>query len=71
MLFLVVVNAGIFDGKSNWTSTTSSPMITQEHVENNVAVRKMLIERGIVPENLPAAEDVKKVGRLASEEKKC
>ena len=45
--------------------------ITQEHVENNAAVRKMLTERGIVPENLPAAEDVKKVERrLASEEKK-
>ena len=44
--------------------------ITQEHVENNAAVRKMLTERGIVPENLPAAEDVKKVERrLASEPK--
>ena len=31
----------------------------------------MLVQRGIVPENLPAAEDIKKVGRrLASEEKK-
>ena len=45
--------------------------ITQEHVENNAAVRKMLTERGIIPENLPAVEDVKKVERrLASEEKK-
>ena len=45
--------------------------ITREHVDNNAAVRKMLTERGIVPENLPAAEDVKKVERrLASEEKK-
>lgn len=45
--------------------------ITKEHVENNAAVRKMLTERGIIPENLPAAEDVKKVERrLASEEKK-
>ncbi len=45
--------------------------ITREHVENNAAVRKMLTERGIVPENLPPAEDVKKVERrLASEEKK-
>ena len=44
--------------------------ITQEHVDNNSAVRKILIERGIVPENLPPAEDVKKVERrLASEEK--
>lgn len=45
--------------------------ITKEHVDNNSAVRKMLTERGIVPENLPPAEDVKKVERrLASEEKK-
>jgi len=45
--------------------------ITREHVENNAAVRKMLTERGIIPENLPPAEDVKKVERrLASEEKK-
>lgn len=45
--------------------------IAKEHIDNNAAVRKMLTERGIVPENLPAAEDVKKVERrLASEEKK-
>lgn len=45
--------------------------ITQEHVDNNAAVRKMLGERGIIPEDLPAAEDVKKVERrLATEEKK-
>ena len=45
--------------------------ITKEHIDNNAAVRKMLTERGIVPENLPAAEDVKKVERrLAGEEKK-
>ena len=45
--------------------------ITKEHIDNNAAVRKMLTERGIIPENLPAAEDVKKLERrLASEEKK-
>ena len=45
--------------------------ITREHIGNNAAVRKMLTERGIIPENLPPAEDVKKVERrLASEEKK-
>lgn len=45
--------------------------ITQEHVDNNAAVRKMLVERGIIPEALPPAEDVKKVERrLASDEKK-
>lgn len=45
--------------------------ITEEHVENNAAVRKMLIDRGIIPEELPPSEDVKKVERrLAKEEKK-
>ena len=48
------------------------PAITKEHVDNNQAVRKMLLARGIVPENLPPAEDVKKVERrLKSEEKKA
>lgn len=44
--------------------------ITTEHVQNNRTVRKMLGARGIRPENLPAAEDIKKVERkVASEEK--
>lgn len=44
--------------------------ITKEHVENNTAVRKMLVQRGIKPEALPPAEDVNKVKRrLATEEK--
>jgi len=46
--------------------------ISKEHIENNKAVRQMMIKRGITPENLPPAEDVKKVERrLASEEKKA
>ena len=44
--------------------------ITKEHVDNNTAVRQMLVERGIVPENLPPAEDVKKVERRLESEKK-
>lgn len=45
--------------------------ITNEHIENNLAVRKMLDDRGVKPEQLPPAEDIKKVGRrLDSEEKK-
>ena len=45
--------------------------ISNEHIENNIAVRKMLKERGVLPENLPVAEDVKKIKRqLESEEKK-
>lgn len=44
--------------------------ISKEHVDNNVAVRNMLLQRGIVPEQLPAGEDVKKVARrLKSKEK--
>lgn len=49
----------------------SEKAISQEHVTNNEAVRRTLLERGIRPEHLPAAEDVKKVERrLASEQKK-
>ena len=45
--------------------------IEKEHVDNNKAVRDMLLSRGIVPEQLPAGEDVKKVERrLPSDEKK-
>lgn len=45
--------------------------IEKEHVDNNTAVRNMLVDRGIYPEQLPAGEDVKKVERrLKSEEKK-
>jgi DNA-damage-inducible protein D len=45
--------------------------ISEEHIENNLAVRKILHERGIKPEALPAAEDVGKLKRkLESEEKK-
>jgi DNA-damage-inducible protein D len=44
--------------------------IEKEHVDNSLAVREMLTKRGIVPENLPPAEDVKKVQRrLEGEEK--
>jgi DNA-damage-inducible protein D len=44
--------------------------IENEHVDNNKAVRNMLLDRGIRPENLPAEEDIKKVERrLRSEEK--
>jgi len=45
--------------------------IEKEHIDNNLAVRKMLVQRGIIPENLPSAEDVKKVQRkLESEDKR-
>ena len=37
--------------------------ISEEHVDNNLAVRKMLLDRGVKPENLPPVEDVAKVKR--------
>jgi len=50
---------------------TGETGISTEHVENNAAVRKMLQERGVRPENLPPAEDIKKLGRkLNSDEMK-
>jgi len=45
--------------------------IEKEHIDNNLGVRKIMIERGLVPENLPPAEDVQKVERrLKTAEKK-
>ncbi|WP_297967911.1 DNA damage-inducible protein D [uncultured Anaerovibrio sp.] len=45
--------------------------ITIEHISNNKAVRGMLADRGIKPEELPPAEDIKKLERrVKSEEKK-
>jgi len=45
--------------------------IEKEHIDNNLAVRNMLTQRGIVPENLPPAEDVKKLQRkLDGDERK-
>ncbi len=37
--------------------------ISEEHIDNNKEVRSILLKRGVKPENLPAAEDVKKVQR--------
>lgn len=59
----------IFNSRENQLSAESA--ISHEHITNNKAVRKTLIERGIRPELLPPEEDVKKVERrIASEEKK-
>lgn len=44
--------------------------ISQEHVDNNKAVRKMLDERGVKPEKLPPAEDLGKVKRKHDSEPK-
>lgn len=44
--------------------------ITAEHVQNNHSVRGMLGQRGIRPEELPPAEDIKKVERRVAKEEK-
>jgi len=45
--------------------------ITREHVKNNAAVRKLLKDRKILPENLLPEEDIKKLRRrVESEDKK-
>jgi DNA-damage-inducible protein D len=42
---------------------TGDRAISKEHIENNTEVRKMLLKRGVEPEELPPSEDVKKVQR--------
>jgi DNA-damage-inducible protein D len=60
----------IFNALANRMNT--EPAISREHVTNNQAVRRTLIERGIRPESLPPDEDVKKVERrLVSDDKKA
>ena len=44
--------------------------ITDEHVDNNLSVRNMLNKRGIKPENLKPAEDLKKLERRVKTESK-
>lgn len=48
----------------------SEPAITGEHVKNNRDVRDLLMQRGIQPEALPAAEDIKKIERRVKAETK-
>ncbi|TSD64559.1 DNA damage-inducible protein D [Inquilinus sp. KBS0705] len=44
--------------------------ISQEHIDNNKAVRNILLQRGVKPEALPPADDVKKLERrLETDEK--
>jgi len=60
----------IFNSRTRLLSSEGA--ISREHVTNNQAVRQTLISRGIRPESLPPAEDVKKVERrLAAEDKKA
>lgn len=59
----------IFNAREHAMRTEQA--ISAEHVTNNRAVRQTLLNRGIRPESLPPAEDIKKVERrLASEDRK-
>jgi DNA-damage-inducible protein D len=59
----------IFNARQNQLSSETE--ISREHVTNNRAVRKTLVDRGIKPESLPPAEDIKKTERrLSAEDKK-
>ena len=44
--------------------------ISNEHIDNNLSVRNMLKKRGIQPENLKPAEDLKKLERRVKNENK-
>ena len=60
----------IFNARQHRMGTESA--ISSEHITNNKAVRGTLLSRGIRPESLTPAEDVKKVERrLLSEDKKA
>jgi DNA-damage-inducible protein D len=48
----------------------SERQISAEHITNNRSVRKILLDRGIEPENLPAEEDLKKLQRRINSESK-
>lgn len=59
----------IFNARQHQMSTEQA--ISAEHITNNKAVRNTLLERGIRPEALTPAEDVRKAEwRLASEDRK-
>ena len=59
----------IFNTRAHQLGTERA--ISSEHITNNEAVRNTLLSRGIRPETLPAAEDVKMVERrLTSEDTK-
>ncbi len=59
----------IFNAKQQKMNTEGQ--ISKEHTTNNKSVRNTLLSRGIVPENLPPEEDIKKLERkLKSEQTK-
>ncbi len=59
----------IFNARAHAMKTERS--ISAEHVTNNEAVRRTLLDRGIRPESLPPDEDIRKVERrVAADERK-
>lgn len=59
----------IFNLKKDGTAK-SMIGVSLDHEKNNRDVRKLLLQKGIIPENLPAEEDVKKLQRkLKSDDK--
>jgi DNA-damage-inducible protein D len=46
------------------------PNITKEHVKNNKEMRNVLKKNNIIPEDLPAEEDIKKLERKVKKEEK-
>ena len=58
----------IFNAKDKVLKTEGE--ISAEHIKNNMGVRKLLLERGIKPEELPAEEDIKKLERRVKSEEK-
>lgn len=59
----------IFNLKKDGTAKSMTG-VSLDHEQNNRDVRKLLLQKGIIPENLPAEEDVKKLQRkLKSDDK--
>lgn len=56
----------VYNTKEKGLNSESS--ISSEHVKNNKGVRKLLLEREIIPENVPAEEDIKKLERRVNSE---
>jgi DNA-damage-inducible protein D len=73
---LIVINAKALAATLTAHNTQEKDLegesaITNEHLENNLSVRQMLLQRGVRPEELPPEEDIKKLERrLKAEEKK-
>ncbi|MCK9467368.1 MAG: DNA damage-inducible protein D [Candidatus Absconditabacterales bacterium] len=58
----------IYNAKNK--NMSSENKISQEHITNNLSVRKTLIDRGITPENIKPEEDIKKIKRKLETENK-